>query len=329
LRCGGTRPWSRRARPAATSAGDSRRRFPFRRASLFLTGASGFIGGALLKLLAQGPDRIVVLERNTHAAAAAGDGVTRVRGDLREPAAWQSALDGIDTVIHLAAVTGKAARATYFETNLRATAALLEAAQRAGAARFLFISTIAARYADAHYHYARSKQQAEEAALASALRTTILRPTIVLGPGSPIGARLRSLAALPVLPVPGDGRVRVQPIDVRDVAALIVALLDADRFQGETIEAGGPDVLTMEEMLVRLRARLGRAPGPRVHLPLGPLRAGLAAAERISLALAPVTAGQLAAFGYDSVADPHPFVESRWAAMRGIEHMVGELAAHG
>lgn len=299
-------------------------------ASLFLTGASGFIGRALLDEWKHGQHHLVLLERNTPLPVGDSPNLQRVQGGLSSVPQWAAALAGTDVIVHLAAVTGKAPRRTYSEINVQGTAALLDAARQHGVRRFLFVSTIATRYRDApHYHYAQSKRQAEELVRASPLRVMVLRPTIVLGPGSPIGARLRSLASLPIMPVPGTGGVRVQPIDVRDLAAVIAAVVDEDRFEGEILEAGGPDVLPMEDLLGRLRARLGKPPERRFHVPLGPARSALAAIEKLSLKLTPVTAGQLAAFANDSIAARNPFIDDRRRTMRDVERMVEDLATNG
>jgi NADH dehydrogenase len=296
-------------------------------ASVFLTGGTGFIGRSLLRALRATTHDVICLERGS-ARSSDGDASSRaVRGDLLDPASYEASLAGVDVVVHLAAVTGRAPEHGYFRVNEGGTAALVEACVRRGVGRFLFVSSIAARFTNApHYHYARSKQQAERIVRESGLRFTILRPTIVLGSGSPIGKGLRSMSRLPVIPIFGDGRVRVQPIDVGDVAALIVALIDEDRFQGEVIEAGGPDIITMEELLRKLHALQRGSSARTVHLPLVPIRGALGAAERISLALAPITAGQLASFANDGAATPSPFVQSRVADMKRMDEMLTVLA---
>ncbi|MGH7554776.1 MAG: hypothetical protein ACREMQ_17390, partial [Longimicrobiales bacterium] len=111
-----------------------------------------------------------------------------------------------------------------------------------------------------------------------------------------------------------------------DVAALIVALIDEDRFQDEVIEAGGPDIVTMEELLRKLHELQRGSRARTVHLPLIPIRGALGVAERISLALAPITAGQLASFANDGAATPSAFVESRAAGMKRMDEMLTVLA---
>jgi nucleoside-diphosphate-sugar epimerase len=301
-------------------------------ASLFLTGASGFIGRFVLNFVARRGHNVVVLRRTPPSAdrSAAESATTTVPGDLLDPSSYADALHGIDTVVHLAAATGNAARDVHHRVNAEATAQLLDASARAGVRRFLFVSSIAVCFADApHYHYAASKRAAERAVRESGLRYTILRPTIVLGPDSPIGRRFRSLAQLPVIPIFGDGRVRMQPVDVRDVAALIGAVIASDWFENDTVEVGGPDELTLEDLLSRLHRKLRDRPPRTIHLPLGPIRSALGLLERMSAALVPVTAGQLASFANDSIARRHPFVQQHAASLTRVDTMLSELAADG
>src|SRR6187397_1252325 len=107
----------------------------------------------------------------------------------------------------------------------------------------------------------------------------ILRPTIVLGPGAPILGALEKIARLPIPVIPGNGQVRVQPIHVDDLVSAIVTSVREGLFANETVEIGGPDTITMGELILRLRrARLGRS-GGSLHVPLGLLRLPLGVAE--------------------------------------------------
>ncbi len=295
-------------------------------ATLFVTGASGFIGGALLPALRSAGHHVLHLERHDPKDCADDGPARAIRGDLLEPSSYSSSLDGVDAVVHLAAVTGKAPERDYFRVNERGTAGLVEACARRGVRRFLFVSSIAVRFTNAPgYHYARSKERAEHIVRGSGIRYTILRPTIVLGTGSPIGRALRALSRLPLIPIVGHGRVRVQPIDVGDVSSLICAAVDEDRFEGEVLEAGGPDTLTMEELMQKLHLLQGGERARTVHLPLMPVRSTLGFIERISLALTPLTAGQIATFANDGIALPNAFVKSRTAAMKSVDVMLAAV----
>lgn len=286
---------------------------------IFVTGGGGFVGRGLLDRLSAAGD-VISLQRTD---APLPPGVTGCRGDLREPGPWRAHLEGCDTVVHLASVTGKAPARDYAEVIGHGTKALLDAAREAGVRRILHVSTIAVRFADIrHYPYARAKLRAEQAVRASGLGHVIVRPTMVFGRGSPVQAGLESLARLPVTPVFDGGRARVQPIDVADLTSLFLEVLAADPFAGAILEVGGPEVLSVRDLLARMRGAAGRRAGPMLSVPTAPLRPLLALLERIDHRLAPITVGQLGSFRFDGVAEPNALTLARQPGMRTITAML-------
>jgi nucleoside-diphosphate-sugar epimerase len=182
--------------------------------AILVTGAAGFVGRRLVGAFATRGESVIALDR-VAASQTQDEGVTPVVADLLDPASYESLLAGVDCVIHLAAVTGKARLAAFQRVNVEATKALIAACERAGVRRLVLMSSIAVTYkARQHYPYAESKIAAEAAAQGSKLETVIVRPTMILGPGSPIEAALSRLARLPATPVFGDGKRLVEPVDV-------------------------------------------------------------------------------------------------------------------
>jgi NADH dehydrogenase len=298
-------------------------------AQIFLTGGSGFIGRFVLDQLVDSGHEIRMLVHRSRPAPL-HPSCRIINGDLLEPDGYVAELRGVDAVLHMAAATGRASRAEHERINADGTRAVVDACARAGVGRLLFISSIAVRFPDApHYHYAAAKRAAEDIVRGSGLAFSILRPTIVLGPGSPIGTALRSLARLPVMPIFGDGRARVQPVDVRDLAAVITSVLHHDRFRNEVAEVGGPEQISLKEMLCRLRMRVRGSTAGVVHVPLRPLRAALGLLETLLPVTPPLTAGQLATFANDGVARPLPFPWPAGVPARGIDAMLDELATDG
>ncbi len=298
---------------------------------IFLTGATGFIGSRLLPLLATGPGVEVVCLARGGGPADAPMGARFVRGDLERPETYEAELAGVDCVVHAAARTGKAKAAEFERANADATGDLIERARAAGVQRFLFVSTIAVTYPDkSAYPYARAKETAEELVRAAGIPFAIVRPTIVLGGDSAQADNLGKLARAPFLPVFGDGLIRVQPVHVRDVAEYLAALVHAGRFDGQTVDLGGPDVLSIEDLLRRMRVAARGSAGPVLHLPLKLPIAVLRRIEEPLIGVLPLTAGQLCAFAFDGVcAEDVPEVDGvrpRTGVDGMIADWVGSLA---
>jgi len=296
---------------------------------VFLTGATGFVGRALLRrAVAARIDEIDCLVRDP-ARLPTGPGIRGIRGDLALlSTAALEALGAADVVIHLAASTGKASEAEHLRVNAEGTRRFAEACREAGVERFIHVSTIAAAYPETrHYPYARSKQEAEAAVRASGLDFAIVRPTIVFGPGSPVGASLAGLASAPVLPLFGGGRAIMHPVHVDDVADALLALAAAGEFGGRTYGVGGREALPFGDFLRRLRRELRGKEGPALPIPVRPLISLLAGLERLAGPALPVQAGQFYAFAYDGVADPEDGgVLPPASGRKGVDEIVRGIA---
>jgi len=295
---------------------------------IFVTGGSGFVGRRLLPmLLAQGRTVVALARpgsRLPDTALTSPASLAVVKGDLLAPETYRDALRACRVVIHLAAATGRAPASAHDRVNVEGTRVLLEACRDAKVSRVLFVSSIAATFpAEARYPYADAKREAERLVSGSGVPFTIVRPTMILGPRAPILSSLGVLARLPVMVFPGDGRTRVQPVHVDDVARQIVDIVQADAFAGETIELGGPDTITIEELVQQIRRATGRATGRVIHLPIGLLAWPLRAAEAAGLGrMLPLTAAQLSSFRYDGVARAGTGSRST-PPLIGIAEMVG------
>lgn len=296
-------------------------------APLFLTGGSGFVGRRVVALLAaRGASDVRLLVRQqgrTSLPAPGPDGWRYVPGDLvGQEQPWVEALAGVDTVIHLAALTGKGSRRAHFAANLEATRRLVDAARAAGVRRFLHVSSVAAGYADRrHYHYGNAKAAAEVVVASSGLETLVVRPTMVLGPGSPALPNLTRMATLPRPLIFGRNHP-VQPIHVDDLAAILVAALDLPVWRGQTVEVGGPEVVDLRTIVARIRQARGLPPRSPLALPLEPMRTLLALVEPLLLRWLPFTAGQLAGFANPIVAAPLPADVPLPRPGRGLETML-------
>ncbi len=142
------------------------------------------------------------------------------------------------------------------------------AASAAGVRRFVYFSVTNARH-DSSTAYFRAKAAAEEAVLGAAgggsMSAAIIRPTLLYGPGDILINNMAwTLRRLPIFGIPGDGRYRVQPVHVDDVADLAITLGNSDAVAD--VDAAGPDILTFNELVGSVRAAV-RSRAIVTHMP--------------------------------------------------------------
>lgn len=230
---------------------------------LAITGATGFVGGRLLNQALAAGHTLRALTRRPQPPR---DGVEWVGGDLSDPGALA---EGADTVIHVAGAVNAPDRTGFAAGNIDGTRAVLAAAERAGVARFVHVSSLAARE-PALSNYGWSKAGAERLVAASRLDWTIVRPPAVYGPGDLDQLDVFRLAARGLALLPPAGRMSAIMVD--DLASLLLALATSGP-SGTTFEADDGCAITHGDYA---RA-IGRALGRRVlavPLPAALLRLG-------------------------------------------------------
>lgn len=273
-----------------------------------MTGSSGFVGSRLLVELEQKwSEPIYCLVRKDRKMVGSKDGARTefVSANIQDSHLYAPYLEKCDTVIHLAAVTGKASPEEFFEVNAAATIQLVKLCQKFGVKKFVFVSTIAVKFKDKRrYFYAQSKEEAENYIRSSGVPFAIVRPTIIIGPKGKAWDGLKTFAKAPWLCIPGNGQVSIQPVFVNDLVNMLVALLKEPSFSDKTFEVGGPEKISMDAFLQKVWGVVhGRPPGTIIHIPIQPVLGVLSLLERFCLRLLPVTVGQLATFRNDGVAD--------------------------
>jgi nucleoside-diphosphate-sugar epimerase len=237
--------------------------------TVLVTGATGFIGSALVPRLVRAGYVPRLLVRCPLAQQPASP-VEVVVGDVSDPAALRAAARDAVAIIHLAAATsgGRLDPATAYRVNVGSASALVEAVRGSGV-RLIVISTQHV-YLRAPGLYGRTKRMADRILLESGVPVTILRPSLVYGPGSRgVFVRLATLVRkLPVIPVIGPGQWRLRPLFLDDLLDVIVDVLARPELAGRTYDVGGPDLVTYDELLAAICAAIGRR-CRTVHLPLG------------------------------------------------------------
>jgi uncharacterized protein YbjT (DUF2867 family) len=247
---------------------------------LLLTGATGMVGGALRRRLLAAEQPIRCLVRDPRRL---GEDRVRVQialGDLADPPSFRNAMRGVSTVVHLASAMRDQPQGSIEELSGIATWRLVDAARRAGAERFVFFSALGAG-TQSRARLLRAKALAEEAVRESDLTWTVFAPSFLYTPGDAFLTRIGRLALLPgVMPLPGRGRARLEPIWAADAADCVMASLQRDT-RSARYELAGPDVLTHEQ-IVRLALRsLGRRRRV-VHIPAFAVSRGLRLLEELS-----------------------------------------------
>jgi NADH dehydrogenase len=302
--------------------------------TLFITGSNGFIGSNLIKRIdPKEYEKIYCLSRTGGRPGSCRSmprNVRFIKGDILDPGSYEEFLSQSDIVIHMAAITGKSEPEEYFRVNCEGTKVLLEKCRKNKVRCFLFISSIAADFKNIEgYHYAQAKIEAERNVKNSGLPFTILRPTIVIGGGSPILDSLIKLAKAPIVPIFGSGSAKIQPVYIDDFIGCVLHIIGNGGYLNETVTIGGPEQTTVEDF-IRTVCRLAYNKDPRVlHLPVRPLVKTLLYLEKYLLQYLPFTAGQLASFTNDGITDTNPCLESGGQQSKNIEEMLKLSLAQG
>lgn len=278
---------------------------------VFVTGATGFVGHALLhRLCAAGHVVRCLVRRGSERDLRGFGAIARIEGDILTRRSLEEGMAGCDAVIHLVGIIRehRATNVTFERVHVEGTKNVLDAAQAAGIQRYLHMSALGTRRgAVSRYH--RTKWAAEEAVRGSGLAWTIFRPSIIYGRGDGFVTMLASMVRrLPAVPVIGSGRQRFQPVPVEQVATGFTGALELAASIKQTYEVGGPEAVTMTELLDLIGRALEHRRVRKIHVPVGVMRP--LARVLHPLPGFPVTPDQLLMLGEDSVCDPRPFFDA-------------------
>lgn len=253
---------------------------------VLVTGASGFIGAALVDALLAAGHAVVAGVRDPERARRRWPGIDAVAVDFdsdADPADWRARLQGVDAVINAVGLFREDAEQSFDQVHVRVPQALFAACVDSGVARVVQLSALGADEAAATAYH-RSKKQADQALLGLPLTATVLQPSLVFGPDGASSRLFLRLAALPVLPLPDGGRQRVQPAHIDDLVAAVLAVL-ALPAPPRRLAVVGPHPLALRDYLQCLRSALGlgRLRVLRIAPALARAAAGIAGRWRIGL----------------------------------------------
>jgi nucleoside-diphosphate-sugar epimerase len=277
---------------------------------VFLTGATGFIGGHILRALAERGHQVTCLARSQGAGqidAQSWPHVRTVVGEFTQPESWLDQIPGHDVVINAVGIIRETPGASFEAVHTRAPIALFEAAKRAGVRKIVQISAMGAdEGAQSRYHL--SKRAADQSLATLGVPYVVLRPSIVYGPQDHSMTFFLSLAALPITAVPGDGQFQVQPVHVDDVVRAVVLAVERDDLKDLTADVGGREPITFDALLDVLARRLGKRQARKFHVPVGIMRAAAAVTDALG-GRGPITGEELGMLRRGNVGDNRPFIE--------------------
>jgi NADH dehydrogenase len=277
--------------------------------TILVTGAGGFVGSWTIPALLRADHRVVAMVRTPDAGDIVRDRLpaswrdrvdTRI-ADVTMPASLGPIFDGVDAVLHLAAIPlDRNGGAELYSVNTGGTRNVLAAATAAGVRRFIHMGALGVVDEPA-LHYASSKAKAEALVRDSGLEWTILKPSLQFGEGDGFFNIIADLIRVSpgIVPVPGDGGSRFQPIHGGDVARIVVRCLEDPGTIGGTFELGGPRYWTYRE----ITAEVARALGKRrrvIPLPVPLISLVAGTAETVHLPF-PVATDQLRQLRFDNI----------------------------
>ena len=277
---------------------------------VFLTGATGFVGSHLLQRLVHEHHTVRALVRDLQQASSIRDSkVEFIQGEVTQGAGLDAGMRDCDAVIHLVGIIIESRGASFEAIHHIGTRNVVEAAKRNRISRFIQVSALGVR-ADGVSEYQTSKWKGEEEVRQSGIPYCILRPSVIFGPGDGfVSQMLEVMRNAPLFrPVPGDGRPRFRPIFIDDVTACFVQALTNPAATNKSIDLGGAEELTLNEVLSEI-AECAGIRKPAVHVPMPLMFAGAALAQLL-FRRPPVTAGQLRMLQEGSTCNVLPMIET-------------------
>jgi uncharacterized protein YbjT (DUF2867 family) len=269
-----------------------------------VTGANGFVGRHVVARLLLGGHavRALISERPGAEAELPDSGRGKLdirRANVRRPESLGGAFDAIDVVIHTVAVPTER-KQKFAEVNVAGVAHVVAEARRAGVGRIVHMGALGADPASP-YPYLRSKGEGEALVIGSGIAHVVLQPSLLFGEGDDFFPRLAFSLIFPLVPVPGDGKARFQPLHVDDIAQALVAAVERREISG-VHQIGGAEPVTYDEMLAETMRGTGRR-RPTLHVPV-PLMKPPAVVMGLVMEDPPVTVSQLDLLAVDNT--PHP-----------------------
>ncbi len=283
-------------------------------------GGSGFVGRSVVRALARRGYRIRVAVRRpdlAHHLQPIGNvgQIHAVQANLRFPASIKAAMEGADGVVNLVGILHQSGRQTFDAVHVAGAQAIASAAAELGISKLVHMSALGAD-ADSKSEYSRTKAEGAARVREAVVDATILEPSVLFGPEDNFFNKFASLARLmPVFPLIGGGHTKFQPLFVGDLASAVVTCLEDKDTEGKTYELGGPEVLSLGEIMQFIFTTIARK---RLTVPL-PF--AIARFEALFLQLLPnpiLTPDQVDLLKHDSIVSSGAVLQKRTIEGLGI-----------
>jgi uncharacterized protein YbjT (DUF2867 family) len=264
---------------------------------ILLTGATGFIGRRLTAAL-RAAGHVVIETRRAPA-----EGSPHIAADFARdiaPSDWIPRLAGVEAVINAVGILREHAGQSFEHVHTQAPRALFAACAAARVRRVVHLSALGADQGATPYF--ASKRGADEFLATLPLEWTIVQPSLVFGEGGASARLFTLLASLPLIPLPGRGEQRVQPIHCDDLVDAIVRLFGRADVVGQKVALVGPQPLCLRDFLGQLRAAMGLGRAHFIGIPRGVMRASARAASVLPSSL--LDAETLSMLEAGNTADP-------------------------
>jgi uncharacterized protein YbjT (DUF2867 family) len=221
-------------------------------------GGTGFVGRRVVRHLSESTATVRIASR--HPARAEGDNVEQIIADAHDERSVEAAVVGADGVVNAISLYAEHGGDTFHSVHVEAAARIARVARRAGIKRFVHLSGIGADAASPS-PYIRNRGEGEAAVQAAFPGAVVIRPAVMFAPDDAfLTTILGLLRTLPAYPIFGDGRTRLQPVYVDDVAAAIAQVLRQTQRPYPIYELAGPRVYSYGELLRTIARTAGLRP---------------------------------------------------------------------
>lgn len=243
--------------------------------NILVTGATGFIASQIVTDLLIAGHKLTGCVRNTHYAKTIFPSINVLSCNFvhdTDPQVWLPRLKDIDIVINCVGIFYHPNKAMIWSIHHDTPKALFDACVQAGVKKIIHISALGIE--SSTVNYSLSKKAIEGYLLSLPVPSIILRPSFVYGRGSYGGSSLfRGLVGLPwITPIPGKGMQQFQPIHLEDLSKAIAQLVEKPLNESILLSAVSAKRLTLNDILVKLRAWLGFPKAKLLHMPLWMIR---------------------------------------------------------